>query len=109
MQWKIALSWISGYLAYQLFTPLLFRYQNPAVAGQMGITIYFSNIILYTGMIWLTTKFPLYGAMIKKNNYELLEKSIKKHNLFFCFYNGILGMRFSTYLLYKDVLSAYRG
>ena len=46
MQWKIAISWTSGYLAFQLFTPLLFRYQNATVAGQMGMTIYISNIAL---------------------------------------------------------------
>jgi hypothetical protein len=74
MQWRIAISWTSGYLAYQLFTPLLFRYQNAIVAGQMGMTIYISNIALGTGIVWLSTKFPLYGAMIKNRNYDLLDK-----------------------------------
>jgi hypothetical protein len=82
MQWKIAISWISGYLAYQLFTPLLFRYQNAIVAGQMGMTLYISNIALGVGIVWLSTKFPNYGAMIKKNNYALLDRIALKNTIY---------------------------
>lgn len=82
MQWKIAISWTSGYLVFQLFTPLLFRYQNASVAGQMGMTLYVSNIVLGTGIVWLTTKFPLYGAMIRNNNYNLLDKVALKNTIF---------------------------
>src|SRR5207245_2385725 len=38
MQWRIALSWISGYFMFSLFTPVLFHYQGSLVAGQMGMT-----------------------------------------------------------------------
>lgn len=74
MQWKIGISYISGYLTFQIFTPLLFRFQNAAVAGQMGMTIYISNIALSMGMVWLSTKFPSYGAIIKQKNYASLDR-----------------------------------
>ena len=38
MQWRIALSWISGYFVFSLFIPVLFKYHGPVVAGQMGMT-----------------------------------------------------------------------
>jgi hypothetical protein len=82
MQWKIAVSWISGYLAYQLFTPLLFQYQNATVAGQMGMTLYISNIALGIGIVWLSTKFPLYGAIIKKKNFDLLDKIALENTIY---------------------------
>jgi hypothetical protein len=82
MQWRIAISWISGYLAYQLFIPLLFRYQNATVAGQMGMTLYISNIALGIGIVWLSTKFPLYGAMISKKDYVSLDKIAKINTIY---------------------------
>ena len=39
MQWRIALSWVSGYFIFQLFTPVLFAYQGAVVAGQMGMSL----------------------------------------------------------------------
>ena len=38
-QWKIALSWISGYLIFQLFNPVLFATEGSKIAGQMGMTM----------------------------------------------------------------------
>ena len=35
MQWRIALSWISGYFCFSLFTPVLFHYHGAVIAGQM--------------------------------------------------------------------------
>jgi hypothetical protein len=37
-QWRIAVSWISGYFIFSLFTPVLFHYHGAVVAGQMGMT-----------------------------------------------------------------------
>lgn len=73
LQWKIGVSWVSGYLTFHLFTPLLFQYQNAVAAGQMGMSLYVSNIALSTGIAWLSTKFPLYGAMIKRREYDSLD------------------------------------
>ena len=33
-QWKIALSWVSGYFIFHFFNPVLFA-EGPVVAGQM--------------------------------------------------------------------------
>lgn len=37
-QWRIALSWVSGYFIFNFFTPVLFKFQGPILAGQMGMT-----------------------------------------------------------------------
>src|SRR6266480_5031840 len=60
MQWRIALSWMSGYFIYQLINPLLFKYQSSAVAGQMGMSQSISNIALGISIAWISTKFPTY-------------------------------------------------
>lgn len=73
MQWRIALSWISGYLIYQLFNPLLFKYQSASVAGQMGMSITVANVVQGTAIAWISTKLPLYGSLIKQKQYRELD------------------------------------
>jgi O-antigen/teichoic acid export membrane protein len=38
MQWRIAVSWASGYFIFSLFNPLLFSYAGAKVAGKFGMT-----------------------------------------------------------------------
>ena len=74
MQWKIALSWISGYFIFQLFNPVLFHYHGPVVAGQMGMTLSASNALLATCMTWMTTKSPEFGKLIAQRNWKNLDQ-----------------------------------
>ncbi len=73
MQWRIALSSISGYMLSQLFNPLLFRYQSPAVAGQMGMSLSISSVALTFSVAWISTKFPMYGVLIQKRQFNELD------------------------------------
>lgn len=73
-QWKIALSWISGYFIFQLFNPVLFATEGPVVAGQMGMTIAALNGVLGLSMSWINTKVPLFSGLIAKKEYSELDK-----------------------------------
>lgn len=77
-QWRIALSWISGYFMYQLFNPVTFATDGAIVAGQMGITIVLLNGILSISLSWLNTKIPLFSNLIARKNYFDLDKIFKK-------------------------------
>ena len=72
-QWKIALSWISGYFIFQLFNPVLFATEGPAVAGQMGMTLQILNAINGLAMAWMNTKVPLYSRLIEMKDYLQLD------------------------------------
>jgi len=75
MQWRIALSYISGYFTFSLFTPVLFKFHGPIVAGQMGMTW---SIIGFAGMIpgvWLIPKIPQFGMLIAQKDYHYLDQS----------------------------------
>lgn len=74
MQWKIALSWLSGYFIFQLFTPILFAYQGAEAAGQMGMSMAVTQAALGLGMTWVTTKAPLFGKLIAMKEYKALDK-----------------------------------
>ncbi len=77
-QWKIALSWVSGYFIFQLFNPVLFATEGPVVAGQMGMTLQVLNAIQAFAMSWQNTKIPLYSGLIEMNNYGELDRVFNK-------------------------------
>lgn len=72
-QWKIALSWISGYFIFQLFNPVLFATEGAIIAGQMGMTLAALNGIQSLSLSWMTTKIPLYSGLIAKKQYQQLD------------------------------------
>lgn len=73
-QWKIALSWVSGYFIFQLFNPVLFATEGAVVAGQMGMTLAALNGIQSLSLSWITTKVPLFSGLIAQKNYAQLDK-----------------------------------
>ena len=72
-QWRIALSWISGYFIFQLFNPVLFATEGAVIAGQMGMTIHALNAILAFSMSWNNSKIPLYSKLIALKEYTQLD------------------------------------
>jgi O-antigen/teichoic acid export membrane protein len=115
-QWKIALSWISGYFIFQLFNPVLFATEGAVIAGQMGMTLAVLNGIMGLSFSWMSTKVPLYSGLIAQNKYSELDLIFNRTLiqsviingfgltvLFFCIYvlriyNIALGNRFLPYL-----------
>ena len=81
LQWKIGLSWISGYIIFQSINPMLFKYRGAIEAGQMGMSISLSNLATVIGMAWLTTKIPSYGSYINRNEINELKKVAKKNTI----------------------------
>ena len=72
-QWRIALSWVSGYFIFQLFNPVLFATEGAVVAGQMGMTLQALNAISAFSFSWFNTKIPLYSKLIALKEYVQLD------------------------------------
>lgn len=72
-QWRIALSWISGYFIFQLFNPVLFATEGAVIAGQMGMTLSVLNAIQAFCFSWQNTKVPLYSQLIELQEYSNLD------------------------------------
>ncbi|OXA81437.1 Membrane protein involved in the export of O-antigen and teichoic acid [Flavobacterium aquidurense] len=72
-QWKIALSWISGYFIFQLFNPVLFATEGAIVAGQMGMTLAVLNAIFSLAFSWMSTKVPVFSGLIAQKEYDKLD------------------------------------
>lgn len=74
MQWRIALSWISGYFLSSFFTPLLFHYHGSVVAGQFGMTWALFGAISSIANMWIAPKIPQFGIFIARKDYAALDK-----------------------------------
>lgn len=93
-QWKIALSWISGYFIFQLFNPVLFATEGAIVAGQMGMTLAALNGIQSLSLSWMTTKVPMYSGLIAQRQYKQLDSVFTQTLKQSVFINGfgLIGM-----------------
>lgn len=79
-QWKIAISWISGYFIFQMFNPILFMTEGPKVAGQMGMTLAALSGLSTLSLSWITTKIPLFSNLIATN--KIIELRLLFKNTF---------------------------
>ena len=73
-QWRIAMSWISGYFIFQCFNPVLFATEGAVVAGQMGMTMNVLNQIQTFSMSWINTKVPRMSGLIALKDYVTLDR-----------------------------------
>ncbi len=72
-QWRIAISWISGYFVYQTFNPFLFAFKGPVAAGRMGMSLSFANSLMFVAMSWVSTKASPFGRLIAQRRYLELD------------------------------------
>lgn len=102
-QWKIALSWVSGYFIYQLFNPVLFATEGAVVAGQMGMTLAALNGIFSLSFSWMSTKVPLYSGLIAQKKYveldNIFDKTLKQSaaicgSALVVLFLGVFGLRY---------------
>lgn len=74
MQWRIAMSSLSGFFIFSLYVPVLFHYNGAVIAGQMGATWTIINAVTEIANNWVTTKIPQFNMYIAKKEYLTLDK-----------------------------------
>jgi O-antigen/teichoic acid export membrane protein len=98
LQWRIALTWISGYFIFQLFNPVLFHYHGPVVAGQMGMTMSLCTMLLSISAVWTNAKTPEFGKLIAKRDWGMLDKEF-----FRVFYQSIAISALGAFLAWISI------
>lgn len=78
LQWKIAISWISGYFIFQFFNPVVFAYNGAEAAGKVGMTLTILSAINLFVASWTSTKVPSWSVLIAKKEYKVLDFSFNK-------------------------------
>jgi O-antigen/teichoic acid export membrane protein len=74
MQWRIAVTWVSGYFIYFIFTPILFKYHGPIIAGQFGMTWSLVGVVGAISGSWLAPRVPQFGMLIARKDYSELDR-----------------------------------
>lgn len=88
MQWRVAVSWISGYFILQFMNPVAFKFYGAEFAGQLGLSLTIGTLMLNLAMAWINTKIPFWGRLISLHNYQDLilsyKKAFRQSCVFFC-------------------------
>ncbi len=74
MQWRIALSWASGYLVFQAIIPIVFAKLGSTAAGQLGLGLAVFNGVQSLGMSWMYVKIPRYAELIARGDRNTLNE-----------------------------------
>jgi hypothetical protein len=77
-QWRIGVSWMSGYIIFSLITPLVFFHHGPLIAGQMGMTLALVTAIDTIAYPWVNTRMPELGMLIAKRKYAELDDLFRR-------------------------------
>lgn len=77
-QWRIALSWMSGYFIFNFMNPVIFASVGSVAAGQFGMSINVLNQIRNLAMSWITTKIPLMSRLIEMKEYFDLDRMFRR-------------------------------
>lgn len=72
MQWRIAISWISGYFLSQIYTPILFYYHDAASAGKFGASMAVCNMLSLFSITLLNAYNPELCKLIASKKWETL-------------------------------------
>lgn len=77
LQWRIGLSWTSGFLMFQSFTPVAFYVQGASVAGQVGVIVQAFHAVNQLGSCWLTAVQPRMGHLAARGNLPALRLLVR--------------------------------
>ena len=74
LQWKIAVSWLSGYFITQTFVPLLFAFHSPVWAGRMGLSLSITSAIAAISLSWVSTKAAPFGRLVAQRDWAQMDR-----------------------------------
>lgn len=76
---KYIISWTSGYLIFQLFTPFAFYFFGAVEAGKVGMSIAIFTSIFSISNVWTTSVIPEINIAIAKLDFEGLHRIFNKY------------------------------
>lgn len=74
LQWRIAISWIAGYLGTQAIIIIVFNQLGAVEAGRIGLSMTIIGAASSGAMAWVTTKSYQFGRLVARRNYTELNE-----------------------------------
>lgn len=84
LQWRYAISWVSGYFIFQFIVPVTMIYAGADVAGKLGLSLVVARAVQYLANSWGMTKVPEFNMLVaqkKRSNLDNLLITIQKQSL----------------------------
>lgn len=72
-QWRIALSWVSGWFIFNAMLPIVFRQMGPEEAGRFGLAMSISGFISTLATNWTSTKSAIWGQMVSRKEWMAMD------------------------------------
>jgi len=73
LQWRIGISWASGYFISFFIVPIIFAKQGAAEAGRIGLVFSLFSSITIIGVGWISAKIPQFGSYIARDQRNELD------------------------------------
>lgn len=81
LMWRYAISWVSGYFIFSIFTPIAFHYYGAVEAGKVGLSIAVCAAMFGIANIWMTIIVPKMNMFVSQGDYDTLNPMFKRHLL----------------------------
>lgn len=73
VQWRTAVAYLAGYFTAYIFTPILFHFHGPVVAGQFGMSWALAGAVGGVATMWSTPRGPQFAVMIARKDYKTID------------------------------------
>jgi O-antigen/teichoic acid export membrane protein len=80
-QWRIAVSWMSGYFVFDIINPIAFYFCGAVAAGRMGMSFQVVSMISTAALTWIGTKGPRFGMLIAARSWAELDALWRRSTL----------------------------
>ena len=81
LQWRIALSWASGYFIFNFLTPVVFAQQGAIEAGRLGLALTIFGAISTVGYSWVSAKIPALSMHVARKERHALDTLFNRQTL----------------------------
>ncbi len=78
LQWRTGLTWLSGYLLTQVYTPILFHFEGEKAAGQLGLSLTIANMLGLMAQSWLARSLPAMAAAAAQQRWMQLNRLFRR-------------------------------
>ncbi len=86
-QWRIAVSWMSGYFVFDIINPIAFYFCGPVEAGRLGMSLQLVRMIANISLQWIYTKGPQFGILVARRAWTELDALWRRSTIqMFVFY-----------------------
>ena len=75
---RYAVSWVSGYFIFQIYTPMMFRFYGPVEAGRTGISITLWMGIFSLANVWVYAATPQLNMFVSRKEWPSFDRLFVK-------------------------------